>query len=249
MAEIDYDQILAEIANEQPEVGIRFSMMDFTSFTETLEVAISPDKPKPSLGSGGVNLVINAPSTYYPSENLAAATLFFDAYERERELFEGCYQVKPTKPLSADAFDEWAHQGIRLLTHTLKHKGMVCIDLEALLGVLRQSTSRQLHMTVVPYERLEDLPREALEQYRFSTLFAALFAGADLTLGMYADLGCALEEINPDLRQLVLAVNIYSKSPCVLLLGEYDSGESYSGAGDEIWAEGDLIPAFLRRIE
>lgn len=44
---------------------------------------------------------------------------------------------------------------------------------------------------------------------------------------MYAELGCALEQINPNMQEVFLTANYYSSPPILLLLGEQDpSGSS-----------------------
>lgn len=221
--------------DDQPAGGMRFSTMDFSNFTETLEAAIYPDKPVSSLGEGDLSFVINAPLSYRPVAKLTSATLFFDHADCVRELPDGCYQVKCAHALEKGAFADWARQAIGLLAHTLKHKGMVCRDLGDLLRVLKESTTRQLHLAIIPYQNRNELPLEQLRAFRFSTLYGSLFAGGDMTLEMYSELGCALEEISPALKQIALTANLHAIAPSILLLGEFDSGIGENNELDDLW--------------
>jgi len=44
----------------------RISVMDFLTFTESMQTSFSPDYPLSGLGLSDLNFVINAPFDYYP---------------------------------------------------------------------------------------------------------------------------------------------------------------------------------------
>jgi hypothetical protein len=203
----------------------RLSVLDFDRRAETLQTGFSSDDPGPTLGASDLNVVINAPADYRSSSNGALATLFFDPCERMRVLPPDCYQVKCTDPLGTE-FMSRAEQGIRLLAHSLMNAGLKGTDLMDLMKVLRASTSRKLQLAILPYDESATVPEGQLRQFRFRTLFASLFAGAELTLEMYAELGCALEEINPNIQAIFLTANNYSVPHSVLLLGEPEPEET-----------------------
>lgn len=208
-------------------VGPRLSIMNFGSSTESLQTRFLPDPSGPCLGTSDLNFAINAPASYCPPTNGALATLFFDRDDCVRALPSDCYQVKCAHHLDAEAFFDWAEQGIRLLTHPLMHVGLIGTDLMDLMRVLRAIPSRQLHLAILPYDIPTALHREQLQRFRFRNLFASLFAGPELSLETYAELGCALEQINPNMQEMFLTANCYSGPPIVLLLGERDlSGDS-----------------------
>ncbi|GEM_PF-635293 len=205
----------------------RLSIMNFGSCTESLQTRFSPNAPCPCLGKSDLNFAINAPAGYRPPANGALATLFFDRDDCVRALPSDCYQVKCAHHLDAEAFLGWAEQGILLLTHPLMHVGLIGTDLMDLLRVLRATPSRQLHLAILPYDIPPAGPWEQLKRFRFRNLFASLFAGPELDLEMYAELGCALEQINPNMQEMFLTANYYSSPPILLLLGEQDpSGSS-----------------------
>ena len=228
--------------------GMRFSTMDFDDLTETLEAATYPQTPISGLGVADLSFVINAPLNYRLPAKPAPATLFFDHADCVRELPEDCYQVKCAYELEADAFADWARQAIGLLVHTLKKKGMVGTHLINLLEILRNSKTRQLHLAIIPYQNRNELPLEKLRAFRFRTYYGSLFAGPDMTLEMYSEVGNALDEINPFPRctWTFLGANIYEYSPCIMLLGEFDSGEEDTEELDDLWEMSQGYPAFLK---
>ena len=70
-------------------------------------------------------------------------------------------------------------------------------------------------------QSLGEVPEAALKALKFRTLYANLFGGEHLTLGMYAGLLDAVERCNPGLTTSWLDMKIHdSAQPILLLLGE-----------------------------
>lgn len=203
--------------------GPRLTVMDFFTFTESMQTSFSPDYPVSSLGLSDLNFVINAPLDYCPPESGALATLYFDQNDCSRVLQENAYQVKCPRRLNTHEFMKWAEQGIHMLSHSFMHVGLICIDIMDLISLLRASESQRLFLEIIPYDAPLEVPWEQLQRFRFRNLFASLFAGHDLTMQMYSDLGNALEEISPNVSSLILAANYHASTPpVVMLLGELE---------------------------
>lgn len=208
---------------DRPLCGPRLSVMDFLTLTESMQTSFSPDYPVPGLGLSDLNFVINAPLDYCPPANGALATLYFDQNDCSRVLQEHAYQVKCPRRLNTHEFMKWAEQGIHMLTHSFMHVGLICIDIMDLIRILRASESQKLLLEIIPYDDPLEVPWEQLQRFRFRNLFASFFAGHDLTMQMYSDLGNALEEISPNVGCMMLAANYHaSNPPVVMLLGELE---------------------------
>lgn len=208
---------------DRPVCGPRLSVMDFLTLTESMQTSFSQDYPVPGLGLSDLNFVINAPLDYCPPANGALATLYFDQTNCSRALPEDAYQVTCPHHLSTHEFMKWAEQGIHMLTHSFMHVGLICIDIMDLISLLRASESQRLLLEIIPYDAPLEVPCEQLQRFRFRNLFASLFAGHDLTMQMYSDLGNALEEISPNVNYLILAANYHASTPpLVMLLGELE---------------------------
>lgn len=208
----------------RPLYGPRLSVMDFFTFTESMQTCFSPDYPVPSLGQSDLNFVINAPLDYYPPACGALATLYFDQADCSRTLPENTYQVRCTHRLNTHEFMGWAEQGIEMIRVALMHRGLICIDITDLIRFLQACESHKLILEVIRYEESLDVPWDRLKNFRFKNLFSVLFAGHDLTLQMYSDLGNAIDEINPNAELLKLGANFHMHPlPVVMLLGELES--------------------------
>ena len=206
-----------------PKYGPCFSVMDFFTFTETMQTSFYPDNPVPSFEISDLFCVINAPLDYYPPANGGLVTLYFDQTDCSRALPEDSYQIKCIHRLNTHEFMKWAEQGIHMLTHPFMHVGLICIDISDLIRVLRACESQKLLLEIIPYDDSLEVPWEQLQRFRFRNLFASLFAGHDLTMQMYSDLGNALEEISPNASCMMLAANYHaSTQPVVMLLGELE---------------------------
>jgi len=118
----------------------------------------------------------------------------------------------------------WAEQAIAMIRATLMHAGLACIDITDLLSVLKACESRKLVLEIIPYEDCRQVPWAQLQRFRFNQCFAALFAGDELSLQMYSELGGALEKINEHLDNLKLAATFHSHPlPALMLLGELEA--------------------------
>ncbi|ABP81082.1 hypothetical protein [Stutzerimonas stutzeri] len=201
----------------------RISVMDFLTFTESMQTSFSPDYPLSGLGLSDLNFVINAPFDYYPPTNGALATLYFDQTDCSRALPEDAYQIKCSHHLNTHEFMKWAEQGIHMLTHPFMHVGIIGIDIMDLINILRACESQKLLLEIIPYDDTLEVPWEQLQRFRFRNLFASLLAGHDLTMQMYSDLGNALEHISPNVDCMKLAANCDVRNPpALMLLGELE---------------------------
>lgn len=215
---------MSPLRTNLPKYGPCFSVMDFFTFTETMRTNFYPDNPVPSFEISDLIFAINAPLDYYPPAEDKRATVYFDQPDCSRTLPYNSYQVRCADRLNTHEFIKWAEQGIEMIHVALMHKGLICIDLVDLTDVLQTSKSQKLILEIIPYIDTLELPWENLQRYRFKTLFAALFASHDLTMQMIADLGCALEEINPNIDRFRLAATFHMHHfPVVMLLGELES--------------------------
>lgn len=214
---------MSQSKTNRPACGPRLSVMDFLTFTESMQTTFSPGYPVSGLGLSDLNFLINAPLDYYPPANGALATLYFDQADCSRALPEHAYQVKCAHRLNNHEFMKWAEQGIHMLTHPLLHVGLICIDFMDLIRILRASESQKLLLEIITYDDPLEVPWEQLQRFRFRNIFASLSAGHDLTLQMFADLGNALEEISPNVSSIVLGANYHASTPpVVMLLGELE---------------------------
>lgn len=215
---------MSQAETEHPQYWTRLSVMDFCTFTESMQTSFSPDYPMPCLGESDLNFVINAPLGYCRPANDALAMLYFDNANTSRTLPEKSYQITCTRQLSTSEFMLWAEQAIAMIRATLMHAGLACIDITDLLSVLKACESRKLILEVIPYEDHRQVPWAQLQRFRFNHCFAALFAGDELSLQMYSELGGALEEINEHLESLKLAATFHSHPlPALMLLGELET--------------------------
>lgn len=215
---------MSQAETEHPLCWARLSVMDFCTFTESIQTSFSPDYPVPCLGKSDLNFVINAPQGYVHPTNGALATLYFDNANTSRTLPDNSYQIICTRLLSTSEFILWAEQAIAMIRATLMHAGLACIDISDLLSVLKACASRKLVLEIIPYKDHRQVPWAQLQRFRFSHCFAALFAGDELSLQMYSELGGALEEINQHLDSLKLAATFHSRHlPLVMLLGELET--------------------------
>lgn len=214
---------MSPLKTNLPKYGPCFSVMDFFTFTETMQTSFSPDNPVPSFEISDLLCVINAPLDYCLPENGGLVTLYFDQTDCSRALPEDSYQVKCSHHLSTHEFMKWAEKGIRMLTHPFMHVGLICVDISDLIRVLRACESQKLLLEIIPYDDPLEVPWAQLQRFRFRNIFASLFAGHDLTTQMISDLGNALEEISPSVGCMLLAANYHaSNPPVVMLLGELD---------------------------
>lgn len=213
-----------ELEDDETVRGARFRVMDFLLFTESIQTSFSPDKPRPSLGESDLNFLINAPQDYCPAADGSLVTLYFDNADCSRMLPENTYQVRCTQLLDTPEFIRWAEQGISMMRDCLMHRGMVCIDVMDLIMFLQSCSSKKLILEIIPYESPEDVPWEKLQPFRFKNIFGALFAGNDMSLQMWADLGNALEEISPNLNRCTFGANFHTSAQVVaMLLGELET--------------------------
>jgi len=207
-----------------PQFWPRLNVMDFLLFRETMHTSFSPDYPQPCLGTSDLNFVINAPQDYCPHANGALATLYFDHADRERRLPENAYQVRCLRHLDTHEFMRWAEQGIGMIRDVLMHVGLVCIDLVNLTMFLESCSSKRLVLETIPYDNSQEIPMERLRNLNSRNIFAALFAGSDLSMHMYEKLGSTLEELNPRLNSLVLTANCLGNTvPSLMFLSELES--------------------------
>lgn len=215
---------MSQAETEHPLYWTRLSVMDFCTFTESIQTSFSPDYPVPCLGESDLNFLINAPLGYCRPANDALATLYFDNANAPRTLPENSYQIRCTRQLRSSEFMLWAEQAIAMIRATLMHAGLVCIDITDLLSVLKACESRKLILEIIHYEDHRQVPWTQLQRFRFSNCFAALFAGDELSLQMYSELGGALEKINEHLDSLKLAATFHSHPlPALMLLGELET--------------------------
>lgn len=206
-----------------PQFWPRLSVMDFLLFTESMQTGFSPDYPQPCLGASDLNFVINAPQGYCPQTTGALATLYFDNADCSRRLPDNGYQVTCLHPLDTHELMKWAEQGIGMIRDVLMHVGLVCIDLVNLTTFLESCSSKRLTLEIIPYEPGCEIPRERLRHLKSRNIFAALFAGADLSMQMYAELGRTLEELNPMLNNVLLTANCLGNStPTLMFLSELE---------------------------
>ncbi len=215
---------MSQSETDRPVYWPRISVMDFLTFTESMQTSFSPDYPVPGLGLSDLNFVINAPLNYSSPTNGALATLYFDQTNCSRALPEDAYQIKCSHRLNTHEFMKWAEQGIHMLTHPFMHVGIIGIDIKDLINILRASESKKLLLEIIPYDGTLEVPWEQLQRFRFRNLFASLLTGHDLTMQMYADLGNALEHISPNVDCMRLAANCDARNPpALMLLGELES--------------------------
>jgi len=214
---------MSPLRTNLPKYGPCFSVMDFFTFTETMRTNFYPDNPVPSFEISDLIFAINAPLDYYPPAEDKRATLYFDQTDCSRTLPENAYQISCAHRLNTHEFIKWAAQGIEMIHTFLMHKGLICIDLVDLTNILQACESRKLILEITSYSDSLELPWESLQRFRFNNLFAALFADHDLTMQMISDLGCALDEINPNMDRFQLAANFHMDTlPVVMLLGELE---------------------------
>lgn len=214
-------------ASEQihPPFWPRINVMDFLKFTESMHTGLSPDYPHSCLGASDLNFIINAPPDYSPAKNGALATLYFDHANCERKLPNNAYQVRCIRPLDTRAFMQWAEQGIGMIRDVLMHVGLVCIDLADLTSFLESCSSKKLILEIISYENPQEIPRSRLQGLSSKNIFAALFAGTELTMHMYLELGVVLEKLNPTANTLTLTANFTGNNanPSLMFLAELES--------------------------
>lgn len=215
---------MSPLKTNLPKYGPCFSVMDFFTFTETMRTSFYPDNPVPSFELSDLLFVINAPLDYHPPAEDKRATVYFDQPDCSRALPENAFQVRCVGRLNTHEFIKWAEQGIELIHAALMHKGLVCIDIADLMRILQASKTQKLILEIIPYGDSLETPWERLQSFRFKNLFAVLFAGHNLTMQMYADLGNAIDEISPNADHIVLGANLQiNHLPIVMLLGELES--------------------------
>lgn len=208
----------------------RLSVMDFVTLRESMQTSFSGEHPVSGLGLSDLNFAINAPLDYRPPTNGALATLYFDQTDCARVLLENTYQIRCPHALNSCEFISLAEQAIDMIRLALMHNGIVGIDLMDLVNSLRANESRKLVIEIITYDDPIEVPWKALQQRRFKTLFAVLFAGLDLSLLSYSNLGSALEELNPNVVELKLATTASHKHPLplLMLLGEPETSHPFT---------------------
>lgn len=132
------------------------------------------------------------------------------------------FQFTPPETCPDKSLEARLEQVLPYVRESLLGDGLLANNFNHFLNILSSSSSRQLQCSLIRCEEPWDVPEEALEKLRFRTLYANLFGGVHLSLGMYAELAEALERINTRLKVSWLDMKIHSSTPPVLLLGEPD---------------------------
>lgn len=174
-------------------------------------------------GRSDVCFVIDAPldSDFITAE--AGLLLYLDYCQKNRQLmgegFQVVYRFLSSEVPSKVRFQEV----IPYLKSALLEDGLIggLHDFQAVLG---ESSSRQLQCALISCVEPWAVPEEQLKELKFRTLFASLFGGGHLSLGMYAELLETFERLNPSLAVCCLGMKMMACSPpMLLLLGEPES--------------------------
>ena len=173
------------------------------------------------LGRSDLCFVIDAPldSDFITRET--GLLLYLDDCQKNRQLkgegFQVVYQFLSSEVPSKVRF----HEVVPYLRGALLEDGFIGSGLDDFLAVLGESSSRQLQFALITCADPWAVPEDQLKELRFRTLYACLFGGGHLSLGMYAELLEVFERLNPGLAVCCLGMKIMACSqPVLLLLGE-----------------------------
>lgn len=189
------------------------------SLHTTLKRELEPEVS--SLGVGNACLVIDAPLDTACKGDDAGDGLHLESYARIKQLEDSIFQLIYVELPAELSSDSWFEAVMPFLRASLLEEGLLANGLENFLAVLSAASSRQLQCALISYTEPWEVPEEALKVLKFRTLYANLFGGEHLTLGMYAGLLDAVERWNPGLTTSWLDMKIHdSAQPILLLLGE-----------------------------
>lgn len=176
------------------------------------------------LGRSDVCFVIDAPldSDFISAEE--GLLLYLDYCQKNRQLkgegFQVVYRFLSSEVPSKVRFQEV----IPYLRAALLEDGLIGCGLHDFQAVLGESNSRQLQCTLISCAEPWVVLEEQLKELKFRTLFASLFGGGHLSLGMYAELLETVDRLNPGLAACCVGMKMMACSPPVLLLlGEPES--------------------------
>ncbi|MFG0724002.1 hypothetical protein ACF8PU_20380 [Pseudomonas sp. GLN_6] len=204
-------------------VFMTVSSIDFNTCRISLHTKLIRElKPEEcSLGAGSGCFVIDAPLGSACSGGEAGNGLHLESYARINQLEDSIFQLVFAALPAELSSDSWLETVKLFLRASLLDEGLLANGLENFLAVLSASSSRQLQCALISCTEPWEVPEEALKVLKFRTLYANLFGGEHLTLGMYAGLLDSVERWNPSLKASWLDMKIHdSAQPILLLLGE-----------------------------
>lgn len=211
------------MANRSP-AGPRFGCMDFLSQTETLHAPMPMNEARDAdiSRSCDVFFAIRAPTVFTQTPPEAAVVLFLEQPNQEtRELPANGYRVTCPEPLSTQQFLGWASRTTQMIRDGIMHPGLNGLDVADLRDMLQACNSKHLVAHIIDYEDVNKPPLGKLQALNFRNVFAWLFADSTMTLAHFSELGCALEEINPQADCIRLGAGFHAESDArLLLLGE-----------------------------
>lgn len=146
------------------------------------------------------------------------ARLHLESHKRINRLEGLSFQFIDPDAYLGEPFEASLDQVLPYLRASLLNEGLLANNFNNFLKVLSKSDSRRLQCALIQCSEPWVVPEESLRKLRFRTLYANLFGGEHLTLGVYANLGEALEKINTQLKACWLDTKIHSCTPPVLLL-------------------------------
>ncbi|MEL0169662.1 MAG: hypothetical protein VW877_16190 [Pseudomonadaceae bacterium] len=171
-------------------------------------------------GSGSACLVIDASLDFSDMGDDRSIELHQESHKLISQLegnFEVIYPVLPAEM----SFETRPERVIFYIRGALVDDGLMGTGLNHFLGVLSESSSRQLQCVLISCPEPWSVPEEQINKLRFRTLYATLFGDGDMTLGQYADTAEVLETLNPDLSVSWLNMKFHARSQgMLLLLGE-----------------------------
>ena len=143
------------------------------------------------------------------------------SYARINQLEDSIFQLVYAGLPAELSSGSWFETVMPFLRASMLEEGLMANGLENFLAVLSAASSRQLQCALISCAEPWEVPEEALKVLKFRTLYANLFGGEHLTLGMYAGLLDAVERMNPGLTASWLDMKIHDcAQPMLLLLGE-----------------------------
>ena len=189
------------------------------SLHTTLKRELEPEVS--SLGVGNACFVIDVHLGNACKGDDAGDELHLESYARINQLQDSIFQLVYAALPAELSSDSWFETVKLFLRASLLDEGLLANGLENFLAVLSAASSRQLQCALISCTEPWEVPEEALKVLKFRTLYANLFGGEHLTLGMYAGLLDAVERMNPGLTASWLDMKIHDcAQPMLLLLGE-----------------------------
>ena len=190
------------------------------SLHNALETEANPNRD--DFGPADAFYVIDVPlNSASNGEDSPELQLEFRA--RISQLEGASFRFIPAETCSDNPLGARLEQLLPYLRESFLGDGLLANNFNHFLKILSSSSSCQLQCSLIRCGEPWGVPEEALEKVRFRTLYANLFGGAHLSLGMYAELAEALERINPRLEVSWLDMKLHpSNPPVLLLLGEPD---------------------------